>query len=483
MSAGDAADRMARARTAQVGWGSISVTERARALRPLRRAIAQRMDEIIGVISAEVGKPPMDALAGDLMVPLEQLRFYERSAHRILRPRKVGAPWPFYIGTRFFEISEPHGVALVFAPWNYPLQLSIVPAATALFAGNAVLLKCSEHTPRTASLIEELFLAAGLPAGLVQVSCEPPEEAAALLEAGPDFVFFTGSTRNGRAVAATAAAQMIPCAMELGGKDPALVFDSCDLARTVNGLAFGALMNSGQACIGAKRIYVQQPIFDEFLRLFLQRTALLRTGTTIESDLGPIRVEMVRQRLNEQVQDAIARGATLHTPPPADGDAPTPAVLTGVPANALLLTDESFGPVICIAPFQSENEAIALANSSAFALSASVWTGDKAQARRVASRLDCGSCVVNDVIRSIGNSHAAFGGNKSSGYGRYHGAAGLRAFSRTKTIMTTYILRRTEVHWFPSRQRTYAQVRAVLRLRHGRGLLDKIKALAGLSGR
>jgi hypothetical protein len=139
--------------------------------------------------------------------------------------------------------------------------------------------------------------------------------------------------------------------------------------------------------------------------------------------------------------------------------------------------------VICIAPFQSENEAIALANSSAFALSASVWTGDKAQARRVASRLDCGSCVVNDVIRSIGNSHAAFGGNKSSGYGRYHGAAGLRAFSRTKTIMTTYILRRTEVHWFPSRQRTYAQVRAVLRLRHGRGLLDKIKALAGLSGR
>jgi acyl-CoA reductase-like NAD-dependent aldehyde dehydrogenase len=478
MRDGDAVDRIGRARAAQAGWAARTVAERVRALRPLRHAIAQRMDEIIDVLSAEVGKPPMDALAGDLMVPLEQLRFYERRAQRILRPRRVGAPWPFYVGTSFVEISEPHGVVLVFAPWNYPLQLSIVPAATALFAGNSVLLKCSEHTPRTASLIKELFLAAGLPPDLVQISCEPPEEAAPLLEAGPDLIFFTGSSRNGQAIAMQAARRTIPCVLELGGKDPALVFQSCDLARTVNGLVYGAFVNTGQACIGTKRIYVQQPIFDEFLRLFLERVALLRTGTAIESDLGPIRVEAMREPMREQVRDALARGATLHTSGPTDGDALAPTVLTGVPVDAALLTDESFGPVVCIAPFQSEDEAITMANASSFALSASVWTGDKDQATHVASRLQCGSCVINDVIRSIGNSHASFGGNKSSGYGRYHGAEGLRTFSHTKTIMTAYLLRRTEVHWFPSRQRTFDQVRAILHLRHGGGLLDKIKALA-----
>jgi acyl-CoA reductase-like NAD-dependent aldehyde dehydrogenase len=483
MRVGDAVDRLSRARTAQARWAALTVAERVRALRPLRRLIAQRMDQIIDVISSEVGKPPMDALAGDLMVTLEQLRFYERHAHGILRPRTVGAPWPFYIGTRFVEINEPCGVVLVFAPWNYPLQLSVVPAATALFAGNAVLLKCSEHTPRTVGLIEELFLAAGLPTGLVQVSCEPPEEASALLEAGPDFVFFTGSSRNGRAIAAKAGTLAIPCVMELGGKDPALVFNSCNLGRTVSGLAYGAFLNTGQACIGSKRIYVQQPIFDEFLRLFLERVALLRTGTTVESDLGPILLETVRQSLQEQVRDAVARGATLHTGVRADGDAITPAILTGVPADAALLMDESFGPAVCVAPFRSEGEAIALANASTFALSASVWTGDKAQARRVALQLDCGSCVINDVIRSIGNPHAAFGGNKASGYGRYHGAEGLRAFSRTKTIMTAYLLRRTEVHWFPFGQRTFAQVRAVLRLRHCGGLLEKIKGFAKVSRR
>ncbi|MGD0797013.1 MAG: aldehyde dehydrogenase family protein [Acidobacteriaceae bacterium] len=482
MRAEEAQSRLARARSAQVNWAALSVTQRARALRPLRHVIAQRMDEIIGVISAEVGKPPMDALVGDLLVTLEQLRFYERRASHILRPRRVGAPTPFYWGTRFVEISEPHGVVLVCAPWNYPLQLSLVPTATALFAGNAVLLKCSEHAPRTARLIEDLCATAGLPRDLVQVSCEPPDEASALLDAAADFIFFTGSARNGRIVAAKAAAQMVPCVMELGGKDPALVFSSCNLERTVKGLVYGAFSNSGQVCIGTKRIYVQQPIFDEFQRLFLEKLHLLRSGTTVESDIAPIRLQTVRWQMLDQVRDAIALGAKLHTPEPAGTEAIAPAVLTDVPAGAALLTDESFGPVVCIAPFESEAEAVVLANSSAFALSASIWTARSTQATRVALQLDCGSCVINDVIRSIGNPQAAFGGNKSSGYGRYHGAEGLHTFSRVKSIMTVHRLSRTEIHWFPFRRRTFAQLRWVLRLRHGRSFLDAVKNLAGLWG-
>jgi acyl-CoA reductase-like NAD-dependent aldehyde dehydrogenase len=471
----DPATRIARARAVQTQWARLTPSQRTNALRPLRHVIAQRMDEIIATISAEVGKPPMDALAGDIMVTLEHLRFYERHAPNILRPRKVGKPALLFRGSRFEEILEPHGVVLICAPWNYPLQLAVVPMVTALFAGNAVLLKCSEHTPRTAQLIADLCIAAALPPNLVQISCESPEEAAALVDAQPDFIFFTGSNRNGRAVAAKAAALMVPTVMELGGKDAALVFDSCDLPRTVNGLVYGAFSNSGQVCVGTKRIYVQRPIYDEFLRLFLECVTHLRTGTTTESDLGPIRIASIRQRLSDQLDDAIARGAKLHTP----ADDASPIVLTEVPADASLLQDESFGPIVCIAPFISEPDAIGAANSSAFSLSASVWTNGKSQAQRVALALNAGSCAINDVIRHIGNPHAAFGGNKSSGHGRYHGIEGLRTFSRTKSIMTTTRPHPSEIHWFPFSAATFVRLRKLLQFRHASSLRSKLKALTG----
>ena len=475
----EAEARMARARVAQIRWGGLSTKQRVRALHPFRHAIAQRMDEIVQLIADEVGKPPMDALVGDVLVTLEQLRYDQRHACQMLSRRKRGKSQLFYAGTSFFEVREPHGVVLVCAPWNYPFQLSVVPMATALIAGNAVLLKCSERTPRTARLIEELCVGAGLPEGLVQVSFEAPDEAATLLECGPDFVFFTGSSRNGRNVAVRAAELTIPAVMELGGKDVAIVFDSCDLERTASGVVYGSFSNSGQVCIGTKRIHVQQGIYEGFLRAFLKRVAALRMGNTIESDLGPVCVDAVRQRLHDQVEDALARGAKLHTDWRSDSEVTVPVVLTDVPEDAALLVEESFGPVVCLSPFASESDAIDKANASLFALSASVWTGDKAQGERLALRLQSGSCSVNDVIRNIGNPEAAFGGNKLSGYGRYHGAEGLKTFSRLKTVMTVDRLRRTEIHWFPFQARTFALLRGLLRFRHGTGF-GRWKALWGI---
>jgi acyl-CoA reductase-like NAD-dependent aldehyde dehydrogenase len=473
-------DRIAQAHAAQAEWAKRTPAQRITILRPLRHAIAVRMDEIIEVISAETGKPPMDALAGDIMVTLEHLRFYERHSSHILRPHKISRSRLFFGSTRFTESLEPHGVALIFAPWNYPLQLALVPMATALFAGNAVLLKCSEHVPRTAQLIRDLCAGAALPTGLVNVSNEPPCEAGELVDLRPDLIFFTGSNRNGRAVAARAAALMIPTVMELGGKDPAIVLESCDLERTVNGILYGAFSNSGQVCVGIKRIYVQQRIYDEFLRLFLGRIAQLRTGTSVESDLGPIALAFLRDRIQAQLADALARGATLQTPPPTSATLSGPIVLSNVPAGTAILLEESFGPIICIAPFVTETEAIVLANCSAFALSSSIWTRDSSQARRIAAQLHCGTCSINDVIRNIGNPHAAFGGNRSSGYGRYHGADGLHTFSRVKSIMAVTSPRPTEAHWFPFTSRTFTRLRTVLQLRHATGLHNKLRSLANL---
>jgi acyl-CoA reductase-like NAD-dependent aldehyde dehydrogenase/uncharacterized protein (DUF2141 family) len=476
MTADEAQERMAKARAAQALWAARTVEDRVRSLRPLRQAIAAHVDEVVRTMGEDMGKPPMDALAGDVMVTLEQLRWYEQHAPRLLRSRRVGKPPLLYSGARFTELNEPYGVALVIAPWNYPVQLSLVPAATALFAGNAVVLKCSEHTPLTAALIEELCASANLPDGLVQVSCEPPPGCSALLECRPDLIFFTGSSRTGREVAKRAAEWMIPTVMELGGKDAALVFDSCNLERTADGLVYGSFSNAGQVCVGTKRIYVERGIYEEFLRMFLARVEKLRMGETVESDMGRVRAEGVEQRLREQVEDALQRGAKMRTRWNSDEKASDAVVLTDVPEDAALLQEESFGPVVCVAAFDSEEDAIRKANSSPYALSASVWTGDKTQGERVAARMQSGSCAVNDVIRNIANPEASFGGNGLSGHGRYHGAEGLRAFSRTKSIMHVSRGRSTEMHWFPFRAKTFARLRGLMRLRHLSGAAARWRA-------
>ena len=332
MSGSDtAATRVERARHAQAAWGQLTVHARSRKLERLRHTIAANIDRIVATISDEVGKTPLDTLTGDVMVTLEQLRFYEGNAAKILRKRSVGKPPFFFTGARFAESLGPHGVALIFAPWNYPVQLAVVPMATALFAGNAVLLKCSERAPRTAELIDLLCKEAELPEGLVQVSCEAGDAASALIDARPDFIFFTGSTRIGREVAKKAAGYLIPTALELGGKDACLVFASCDLARSVEGAVYAAFSNAGLVCVGAKRMYVEQPIYQEFLLRLVERAGTLRIGTTVDSDFGNPVFASVRELLREQVEDAVAHGAQLHAAWERDANVLPPLVLTDVP--------------------------------------------------------------------------------------------------------------------------------------------------------
>ena len=462
-------DAIEAARRAQTEWGMKTVRERTRALRRLRRVVAARMDEVARVISEDVGKPPMDALAGDVMVVLETLRYCECEAARVLRGRRVGKPALLFSGARFSETHEPHGVVLVIAPWNYPLQLAMVPAVTALAAGNAVVMKCSERAPKTAKMIESLFQEAGFAEGLVQVSSGGAEVATAMIAARPDFVFFTGSSANGRRVALQAAELLIPAVLELGGKDACVVFDSCDLNRTVEGVCYGAFSNAGQVCVGTKRVYVQRGIWERFLPALVARAQELRVGDDVSSDIGRVVFADVRERLAGQVDEAVERGAVLHTAWDRSAAVVPPLVLTGVAEDARLMVEETFGPVVCVAAFEREEDAVRMANGSAFALSASVFTGDRAQGKRVAAKLRGGSCTVNDAIRSVGNPYAAFGGNGQSGYGRYHGAAGLLAFSRVKGLMEVRRPKAKEVHWFPFEAKTYTALRWLMRVRHAGG--------------
>lgn len=473
-----AAERIhARAREAQIGWAALDVRSRCARLARLRRRIAMQCESIAETVATETGKPLLDALSGDVMVALEMLRYYEAHAAKILRARRVGKPAFFFRGARFESRFEPHGVVLILGPSNYPFQLSMVPLVTALAAGNAVVLKCSEHTPATADLIARLCREAGFPPNLVQVLHDGPEVSAALIWERPDFVFFTGSSKHGRIVAQRCAIQLIPCVLELGGKDAALIFADCHLERAVEGIVYGAFSNGGRVCVGIKRAYVEASIYDEVLERLKTRIAGLHVAPTPDADLYPLS-DAAAILLREQIHDALARGATLHCPRDSSRIGCEPALLTGVPGDARILVEECFGPVLCVAPFRDESHALALANDSRFALSGSVWTRDRAKAHRIATRISAGSCAVNDAIRAIANPHAPFGGNGFSGHGRYHGPEGLRAFSRVRTIMHVDDRRAREVNWFPFTSRTRRQLAGLLRFRHGQaglaGLLNRV---------
>lgn len=463
----DANRILARAREVQPAWASLSASQRCFILGRLRRAIALECESIAELIAREATKPLLDALSGDVLVTLEMMRYYEGNAPELLRPRRVGKPGFFFHGARFESHLEPHGVALIFGPSNYPFQLSMTPTITALTAGNAVVLKCSERTPETAALIARLCAQADLPPDLVQVLHDGPEESAALIDARPDIILFTGSSRHGRMVAEHAAKYIIPTILELGGKDAALVFADCHMERAIEGITYGAFLNAGQVCVGVKRAYVEASIYEEFVTRMSQRIANLRVGTDPGADLRPISGSRVTE-LRAQIDDALSRGATLQSPQNRSSALGSePVLLAGVPPDSRILAEECFGPVLCIAPFADEEDALRLANQNAFALSSSVWTRDRARARRIATRISAGSCAVNDVIRGIANPFAPFGGNRLSGYGRYHGPEGLHAFSRVRTIMRASDRRTREINWFPYSDRTRRQLVSLLRFRHG----------------
>lgn len=467
MTSAQAALILNRARQTQTSWAALGVSRRCEVLRNLRREIAAQCEPIAALIAQETSKPALDALSGDVLVTLQMMRYYEASAAKILRSRRIGKPAFFFRGTRFEQHFEPHGVALIFGPSNYPLQLSLIPVVTALTAGNAVVLKCSEQTPETAALITTLCAKAHLPGDLVQVVHDDAEESAALINARPDILLFTGSSHNGRKVAERAAQYLIPTILELGGKDASLVFADCRLERAVEGITYGAFLNAGRVCVATKRAYIEASIYDEFISRLVRRMANLRIGRGPDTDICSSSMEL-RPSLREQVNDALARGARLHYPNNCSAIGTLPVLLSGVPDDAPILTEETFGPVLCVAPFADETQALALANGCPFALSSSVWTRDRTRARRIALRLSAGSCAVNDVIRAIANPRAAFGGNRQSGYGRYHGPEGLRAFSRVKTISLTTNLRAKEINWFPFSGRTRSQLAWLIRVFYGR---------------
>jgi acyl-CoA reductase-like NAD-dependent aldehyde dehydrogenase len=447
-------DIFERARAAQHTWADRSVRERSRMLRKLRNVIFEAREEIIDVVTRESGKPRVEAIFAELMLALDTADFLARRAPRWLRPERVphhNLALKAKSGRLEFE---PHGVVAIISPWNYPFSIPMLQVISAVVAGNAVLLKPSELTPSTGALVGQLFERANFPTNLVQVIQGGGDLGAALVDAVPDKVFFTGSVATGRRIAEACARKLIPSVLELGGKDAMIVLADADLDIAASAAVWGGFTNCGQACLSVERIYVEQPVAEHFVELCVEKTKKLRLGPASDPDaeIGPMIRPRQLEKVEEQLRDAVARGAKILVGGNRRQDlGPNfiePAVVTNVDHSMKLMRDETFGPVIAIQRVASAHEAVALANDSPFALSASVWTRDSRRGREIAGRLRAGSVMVNDVGSYYGICEAPHGGRGASGWGRSHSRFGLLEMVQVKYVDVDWLPRVAKSWWY-----------------------------------
>ncbi|MEU9510241.1 succinic semialdehyde dehydrogenase [Micromonospora sp. NPDC048170] len=434
----DVDSAFADARAAQRPWAGLPVARRAAVLLRLHDLVLDRQAEGLDLVQLEAGKARRHAVEEILDVAINA-RHYARAAARLLRPRRRAGALPVLTRTR--ELRFPVGVVGVVSPWNYPLSLAASEVLPALAAGNAAVHRPDPATMLSALWLRALAVEAGLPPALWQIVAGEGSDVGPLVTGRADLVCFTGSTRVGREVAAQAARRLVPSSLELGGKNPLLVLDDADLDRAVEGAIRACFASAGQLCVSAERVYVADRLHDEFLRRFVARTGTLRLGVggDFDADLGSLASARQLDTVTAHVTDAVARGATLHTGgrhrPDIGPYVFEPAVLTGVVPGMRMHAEETFGPVVAVHRFDTDDEAVALANDTAYGLNASVFSGSGARGEAVAARIDAGAVNVNDGYSAVwGSVDAPMGGWKDSGLGGRHGADGLLRFTRVKTV-------------------------------------------------
>jgi succinate-semialdehyde dehydrogenase/glutarate-semialdehyde dehydrogenase len=465
---------VAAARAAQGVWSARSPKERARALERLRRLMAERAQEIAGVIRAETGKVAGEALF-EVLIACDYLDYLARTAPRFLLTRRAGSGWLWHRRARVAY--DPYGVIGAITPWNYPLAIDISVVGTALAGGNGVVLKPSEYTQLTGQLVGDLVSQATGLEDLVGVATGDGGTGAALIGAGVDKIAFTGSTATGKRVMAAAAESLTPVVLELGGKDAMIVCADADIERAARGAVWGAFYGCGQVCMSVERVYVVDAVYDEFVGAAVAQARRVRTSDEPEAMVGSLIAPFQLEKVERQVRDAQARGARVLLGGRAisgPGHFFQPTVVVDVDHGMEIMRDETFGPVLPIMRVADEEEAVQLANETHYGLDASVWTRDRAKARRIAERLEVGTVLVNDHLINYAMADLPFGGARQSGFGRVHGLEGLREFVRPKAWVEDRVSLEREPHWFQEQGRDLESARALLAFRHGRGPLRRL---------
>jgi succinate-semialdehyde dehydrogenase/glutarate-semialdehyde dehydrogenase len=467
----DVGAAVAEAAEAQRLWAQLRLSDRARYLARAAQAVIDEWDELVDVIVREQGRPIAEAQTMELLPAVEALQWLAEAGPRILAPERVGLARSLYPVKRARLTFEPLGVVAVLTPGAEPFATPLNDVAIALMGGNGVVLHPSPLAGLAAERIARVFARAGLPEGLLRVVHGGPETARALVAADIAAVRFTGSSQAGRDVGQAVARGLKRATIEVGGKDPMLVLADANVPRSVAGAVWGAFANAGQSGGNVARAYVLRERFDRFTAGVVAGARGLRLGHPADpfTEIGPLLATDRAERLTALIEDAVARGATLHCGGRARVDGLggaffAPAVLTGVPAGARLLAEDAPGPWIAIEAVDDEEEAIARANAGVGGLGASVWTADRHKGARVAREIHAGMVWMNDHLVSRAVPQLPWGAVHGGGVGRATGAAALRAAVEPKLVTWDPPAGRL-AWWHPYDRSLVSAWRALARLR------------------
>jgi len=479
---------VARARAAQPAWHQLGIKNRIAIIRRFQECLHDRKSQVASQITLEAGKPRVEALLTEVLVVLDAAGFCARNSHAFLRDEPVPHANVAMKTKSGRIVREPYGVIGIISPWNYPFSIPATETLAALVAGNAVVLKPSEFTSLVALELQSFLHQAGVPKDIFQVVLGDGATGAELIASEIDKLIFTGSVGTGKRIAQAAASRLLPVVLELGGKDPMLVLEDADVDVASSGAVWGAFVNAGQTCLSVERCYVDRKIYDQFLEACVRKTKQLRLGNGIndEIDVGPMIHDRQLALVEKQVEDARARGARVLAGGMRRKDlGPNfypPTVLADVTHAMEVMRGETFGPVLPIMAFDSEEQAIALANDSDYGLAASIWTRNRLRAEKIAARLHAGTIMINDTVACFGISEAPHGGVKASGIGRTHGKFGLEEMVRIKYIDSDRLPGLKKIWWYGYGESFARQMEGFLDLQFARRWGAKLRGALRSAG-
>lgn len=480
----EVAGLIAQAREAQPEWQALSVKERAKMISKIQPYMVDHMDQLAETVARDNGKTRIDALASEIFPGIAALSYYCKKAKSFLKDRTLGPGSLLLINKRSKIIRVPHGVIGIISPWNYPFSIPFSEVIMGLLAGNCVILKAATETQLAGLALNECIQTAGLPRGVfTYINMRGSQASKTLLDNHVDKLFFTGSVGVGKQLSQLATKTLTPVCLELGGNDAMLVCEDADLYRAASGAIWAGFQNAGQSCGGVERIYVHETVYQSFLSILKQKTEALRVGydTDFSMDIGCMTTLRQVDTVKHHVDDALAKGAVIYAQAkgPKNTDSPyfvAPMVLTQVDHTMLVMSDETFGPVMGVMKVKTMDEAVELANDSTLGLTCSVWSKNRKNAEGLARQIKTGVATINDHLMSHALAETPWGGPKETGGGRTHGDIGFAEMTYPQVLVHDYYTppARKNLWWHPFSLPVYEGLKGAVQFFYGSKLGSRI---------